>query len=383
MELTSRVMERIDALSARYLDILEKACCLESPTKSKAAVDAVGEYFCALARERGWEVEVFLQEVAGNVVCITANGAASAAPVSMSGHIDTVHPIGSFGSPAVRRDGEKMYGPGVLDCKGGVVAAFLAMEALLAEGYAARPLRLLLQSDEEVGSSISGRATIRHICEKAVDSVAFFNMEGFEGGTAVLRRKGILRFRFDVRGRACHSSLCHKGANAVAEAAHKLLALEKMKDSEGLTCNCGVISGGTVANTVAEECSFLADIRFATEEEERVARETVRRVAEESVIGGCSCELVEVSYRPAMLPSEKNDALLARMNESYAAAGLPTLSVRFSRGGSDAAYTTAHGIPTVDSLGTEGGKIHSTDEYIYLSSLAESAKRVAVAICGL
>ena len=276
MELTNRVLQRIDALAERYLDILEEVCSIESPTSDKAKVDEAGSYLASLAAGLGWEVERFPQAVAGDPVCITANAAAESAPISLSGHIDTVHPKGRFGDPVVRRDGERMYGPGVLDCKGGVVASFLAVEALLAEGYAARPLRILLQTDEEVGSSISDHATINWICGKAKDSVAFLNMEGYKAGQAILVRKGILRLAFTVRGRACHSSLCFEGANAIAEAANKLLRLEALKEPEGLTCNCGVIRGGTVANSVAEECEFIADIRFASPEEEAKALSTVK-----------------------------------------------------------------------------------------------------------
>ena len=72
--------------------------------------------------------------------------------------------------------------------------------------------------------------------------------------TAVLERKGILRYRFTIYGKALHSSRCAEVSNAVAEAAYKIIELEKMKDVGGLTCNCGVISGGTTANTVAEKC---------------------------------------------------------------------------------------------------------------------------------
>jgi hypothetical protein len=100
------------------------------------------------------------------------NPKASLAPITYSGHMDTVHPHGIFGYPPVRIDEEKVYGPGVIDCKGGVVCGFLAMEALQNCGFTARPIQMLLQSDEECGSKISNKATVRYICEKAKDSLA-------------------------------------------------------------------------------------------------------------------------------------------------------------------------------------------------------------------
>jgi len=198
----------------------------------------------------------------------------------------------------------------------------------------------------------------------------------------VVERKGILRYRFNVVGKACHSSKCTDGANSVAEAAYKILKLEEMKDLEGLTCNCGVIQGGTTPNSVAEKCSFYADIRFSTLEELEWVRKKAKEIADNSYIPGCSCELEQVSYRPTMVKSGKNYDLLSKMNKIYSENGMPVLDGVKSFGGSDAAYITECDIPCIDSIGTEGGEIHSVREYIKLESLAESAKRIgAVAYC--
>jgi glutamate carboxypeptidase len=186
-----------------------------------------------------------------------------------------------------------------------------------------------------------------------------------------------------VHGIAAHASRCQNGANAIAEAAHKILRLEEMKDAEGITCNCGIVRGGTTSNSVAAECEVIADLRYATAEEEKQARERVSRIAQEVYILGCHTELSEIGYRPAMPLTEANLDLLRKMNAAYEAAGLPTLCASASTGGSDAAYTTLAGIPTIDSLGTEGEEIHSVRESIRIASLAESAKRIAVAVLGL
>ncbi len=376
------LFENIDKIENKYLDILEDVCNIESPTDYKEGVDAVGAYFVKMAEAHGWQTEVFEQEISGNVVCITLNPDASKPPLSLSGHIDTVFPVGMFPTPAVRRDDEKMYGPGVMDCKGGVVAAFMALEALEMSGFTDRPIQLILQSDEENGSASSGKATIKYMCEKARGSVGFLNLEGHKSDTAVLRRKGILRYLFTVHGRALHSARCTDAANAVAEAAHKIIELEKMKNPDGLTCNCGVIQGGSKPNSVAEKCCFYADIRFASPDEAEQARQIVKNVAYNQVIEGCSCTLDEVSYRPPMPKCGKNDELLLKMNEIYEECGMPTLVARASLSGSDAAYITECGIPCVDCIGTEGSNIHSADEYIELKSLRDSAKRIAaVAYC--
>lgn len=378
----AELFEKIKDLSEIYLDVLEDVCNIESPTNYKEGVDKVGEYFIDMAIKHGWKVEMFEQEIAGNVVCITMNPDAENSPVSLSGHLDTVHPVGSFGTPAVKRDEHNMYGPGVMDCKGGVVAAFMAMDALERCGFKSRPVQLLLQTDEETGSATSKKATINYICDKAKGSVAFLNLEGCKAGTAVLARKGILRYRFNIFGKALHSSRCAEASNPIAEAAHKILKLEEMKNADGLTCNCGVISGGTTPNTVAEKCSFYADIRFSTAEELSQVRNTVKAIAENTLISGCRCELEEVSFRPAMAEVERNYDLLDKMNEIYADNNMPVLEARKCLSGADAANITEVGIPCIDCIGTEGSNIHSVDEYIELKSLEESAKRIgAVVYC--
>ena len=377
-----KLFKTIDEMEDTYLNILEDICNIESPTEYKAGVDAVGNYFIKMARERGWDVDIFKQNVSGDAICITLNPESTTPPITLSAHTDTVHPVGTFGTPAVKRDSKNMYGPGVMDCKGGAVAAFMAMDALSKCGFTKRPIKFIIQSDEEDSSVTSNKATIDYMCKKAAGSVAFLNLEGYTNGTAVLSRKGIIRYRFTVHGKALHSARCTDAANAVAEAASKILQLEEMKDPSGLTCNCGVINGGTVANSVAAECVFYADIRFATPEQLEWVKKTVKKIADTSRINGCSCDLEEVSYRPAMYHTDRNVKLLESMNKIYAENGLPTLNGRNCLSGSDAAYITECGIPCIDCIGTEGKNIHSADEYITLASLCEAAKRIAaIAYC--
>ncbi len=376
MEL-KEILATIDSLEDKYLDILEDVCNIESPTLFKEGVDKCGRYFMDMANERGWEIEVCKQAVSGDAICITLNPDAEGTPVCASAHLDTVHPVGLFGEVPTRRDKENMYGPGVMDCKGGAVAAFMAMDALGKCGFKARPVKLILQSDEENSSATSNKETIEFMCQKARGAAAFLNLEGINGDTAVVVRKGILRYKFTCHGKALHSSRCPEAANAVTEAAYKIIELEKYKDPEGLTCNCGVISGGTVANTVAEECSFFADIRFVTDEQLAEIKHKAREVADKTYVEGCSCTLQEVSFRPAMPETETNLKLLDKINKIYAECGLPVLTARKCLSGSDAAYITQCGIPCLDNLGIEGSNIHSIHEFARLSSLKGSAKRIA------
>ena len=375
---------KIDALNDKYVKIWQDVCNIESPTASKSGVDAVGEYFKAFARERGWKIDVFPEERAGDVVVITMNADATGEPIALSGHMDTVHDIGSFGSPAVRMDDEKIYGPGVTDCKGGIVAGFLAMDALRECGYKSRPIVMYLQSDEEGGGKYSGDRTIRRICEAAKHSLAFLNLEGGTYDTLTLYRKGIASFEFTVKGIEEHSSMCAiEGANAILEAAHKIIELEKFKDHEGLTVSCTVIKGGTVHNTIAGECKFIANARFATNKQLDDFRAYAEELAKEVKVEGCSTSVVLPRVRPAMEHSEKNIALFNKINDAFEKCGFERVAEGYSLGGADSANVSVAGIPTVDGFGVIGGKIHTVEEYAYLSSLAFQAKRITSVILHL
>ena len=374
----------IEEMQSDYAQFLLDICNIESPTDCKAGVDAVGAYFIARAEAEGWTVERHREPIAGDVIAITMNPEAKGKPIAASGHMDTVHPIGSFGSPAARIEGDKLYGPGALDCKGGTVSAFLAMAALQKCGFTDRPLMLLLQSDEENSSRFSEKRTIGYICEKAKDCAAFLNCEGHIRGYLCLARKGILKYEFRVHGKAVHASKCDEGVSAIAEAAHKILELEKLKDKEwGMTCNCGLIRGGTAENSVPAECVFTADIRVSNDEEEAAANALVQRVAETQYIAGSRCEVTLKSKRVPMVWCDRNEQLLADMNAIFTKTGLPTAEGRKRHGGSDAADVTAYGIPCIDNMGVSGHFLHSVDEYMELCSLTESAKRIAAVMAYL
>lgn len=367
----------VDALTQEYYQIWEDVCNIESPSAFKEGVDAVGRFFAEKALEKGWKVEYCRQEVSGDAVCITLNPDASAAPVAISGHMDTVHPVGSFGTPTVWKDDEKLYGPGVTDCKSGCVQGFFVLDVLDRLGYSKRPVKLLLQSDEEVGSRTSNKGTINWICQQAKNAVAFFNLEDSYPGKAGISRKGIARYQFTVTGKAAHSCACDNGANAITQAAHMIIELEKLKDRQAITCNCGLISGGATPNSVPDKCTFVADIRYNTNEQRETIQNILDTVSSTEYVPGCSSTYSQISYRVSMPVVQRNLDLLDRVNQVLEQAGMPTLAPVKLGGGSDAADVTAAGIPCLDGMGPEGGGVHSLREYAILASLPASVKQLA------
>lgn len=372
------VFSEIDRLSDKYVEFLVNVCNIESPTDFKEGVDSVGKFCAEHATALGFSVDYHRESISGDAISITMNPEINAPALVFSSHMDTVHPVGSFGYPPTRLEGDLIKGPGALDCKGGIAVAFLAMEALKNCGYKLRPIKLILQSDEEVSSITSNKRTVEFMAKSADGCVAFINGEGsILKDRITVERKGIIRYAFDVCGVARHSSICYDGVSAIAEAAHKILELEKWKDPNGITCNCGVISGGTKTNTVADSCSFTADIRYKTKEQLDAVKKRVEEIAAHSYVDGSSCVLTLKSERCAMVQNEKTSSLAKRLLEIFESVGLPAEGTQSANGGSDASDMSAYGIPTVDSLGAKGGYIHSRDEYAYASSISRQAKRYA------
>ncbi|MBR1983208.1 MAG: M20/M25/M40 family metallo-hydrolase [Clostridia bacterium] len=378
-----KLLKEIETKEQEYINFLIDVCNIESPTDYKKGVDAVGKYFIDKAKEKGWDVEVFSQPISGDAICITMNANAKAKPVCISGHLDTVHPVGLFPkNPTVIKE-DKIYGPGVADCKGGCVAGFMAMDALEKIGFTDRPIKLILQSDEENGSRFSNKETVRFMAEKAKDCIAFLNGEPYNDGEITIERKGIKKYAFEVTGKAVHSSICFTGASAITEASYKVIELEKFKDEDGITCNCGIISGGTAENTVPEKCTITADFRYKTVEQGKFIDDFVQRLAKKSNINGTVTTPVLKSWRYPMEKTQKNQELVQKINKIYKQAGMIELTPKLGLGGADSADMTVAGIPTVDCLGTEGKYIHNVNEFIYKKSLVQSAKRLAVVVYSI
>lgn len=372
-----KAFDKIDEQKEIYFDIWEKVCDIESPTSYKAGVDAVGNFFVKMAKKRGWTVEVCRQEVSGDVICITMNSNVDKKALCLSGHIDTVHPVGSFGEKPTYRDHEKIYGPGVTDCKGGVVSAFFAMDILYQCGFCARPIQLLLQTDEETSSRGSKKSTINYICEKAVQGEVFLNLETHGAGKVCTSRKGVLTYKFNIDGIEGHTSRCvTEGASAIADAAHKIMELEKLKDDDGITCVCSMISGGTSTNTIPGNCTFTANFRFATNEQYKWIEDFVKKLSQIEHVPGCKCSFEVLGERPAMEEQERNMKILEKVNHIFRQTGLAELEPRMLRGGSDAANVTEFGATCLDNLGSRGGGSHTRHEFAWLESLPEAAKRI-------
>jgi glutamate carboxypeptidase len=244
---------------AEMMTLLQRMVEIESPSDNKAAVDQMGTFLAHEFERLGGKVTFFPQKEAGNHLKAEFAGGAGK-PVLLLGHFDTVWSMGTLAKMPFRTESGRAFGPGIYDMKAGIAMMIFALKAA---GSQHRPVTILLDTDEEVGSA-TGRAVVE---ATARDCEAVLVLEPSQGPQGHLKtsRKGVGDITIRVRGRASHSGVdFEKGRSAIVELARQLLEIVKFTDLErGITVNPGIIQGGTRSNVIAAEAWAEVDLRIA------------------------------------------------------------------------------------------------------------------------
>ena len=348
------------------VDDLATLVSVESPSDDLAACRAVVEAVARLGEGLlGRPPEVL--EVHGRPHARWRFG--SAGRVLVIGHLDTVWALGTLAARPFRMDGDVITGPGCFDMKAGVVQALHALSTLDdLDG-----VELLLTTDEELGSQTS-----RHLVEEGARRAraALVCEPSADGGALKVGRKGTGMYTFVVTGRSAHAGLePEKGANALVEAAHVVLAVGAVGRPEvGTTVTPTVATAGSVTNAVPAEARVEIDVRVAVPAESERVDEALRALV--PTVAGCRLEVHGGPNRPPM-PATAGAALWAQAQSLAAGLGLPPLTGVTVGGGSDGNFTTAVGCPTLDGLGPVGGGAHADSEHVLVSAMAGRAALLA------
>ena len=351
----------------------------ESPSHDKTAVDRVGAIVAEEARKLSAQVEIIPNKETGHHVLarfpsLVGRGAGGNGekPILLLCHMDTVFPLGTLSKMPYREAGGKIFGPGALDMKAGIVISLSAIEEARNNGMT-RPVTLLCTSDEEI-CSLTSQDTIERL---AKESALVLVMESaLVDGSLKTWRKGVGEFWVKTKGIAAHAGGDHeKGRNAIEEIAHHIIAIQKLTDcSKQTTLNVGVIQGGTVSNVVPEEASIQVDVRVMQPGEwERLESEMGKL---KPVLDGTSIEITGGLNRPPMPFDERMKAAFEKA-KSIAAGIDVELKAGGTGGGSDANFVARLGTPVLDGLGAIGEGYHSEREYIFADSLDQRVKLIS------
>ena len=346
----------------------------ESPTYDAQAVNGMVDRVESALKELNARLERVPGKLGFADALIARFGAVGKPGILVLGHVDTVHPIGTIDGPLpIRREDDRVYGPGILDMKSGLFLAVAALRELQRTGRKPQlPITFLIIPDEEVGSP----STRELIEETAAEQRYVLVPEPAREGKLVTGRHAFLRYTITVHGTPAHAGADNvRGASAISAMAKLVTRLEQQSDFErGLTYSVGIIKGGTFVNVVPNRCE--AQVLCVAPDPTAIAevRRTMRDL--EGQQGNIAVDVEPGAVRPLFDPSEQGLALFDRAAQFAEQIGVRLEHGKFG-GGSDGNFTGALGIATLDGLGPTGAGPHTHQEHIVVSSLAERAHILA------
>ena len=292
--------------------------------------------------------------------------------ILVSGHLDTVHPLGTLAKLPWRRDGKLCFGPGIYDMKGGNYLTLEAIRQLARAGVTTPlPVTVLFTPDEEVGTP-STRDIIE--AEASRNKYVLVPEPGRAGNGVVTGRYAIARFHLEATGRPSHAgATLSAGRSAIREMARQILAIDGMT-TEDCTFSVGIVHGGQWVNCVATTCSGEA-LSMAKRQAD-LDRGIARMLALSGSTDGVSFKVTRGVTRPVWEPDAGTMALYEKARGVAEQLGME-LPSGSSGGGSDGNFTGAMGIPTLDGLGVRGADAHTLNEHIEVDSLAERGRLMA------
>jgi len=298
--------------------------------------------------------------------------------ILLMGHLDTVHPIGTLQKLPFRREGNRAWGPGIQDMKGGNYLSLEAIRQLRRAGLRTPlPVTVLFTSDEEVGSP-STRDLIE--AEASRHKYVLVPEPARPDGGVVTGRYAIARFNLEATGRPSHAgSRPGDGRSAIREMARKLIEIEDMT-TESCTFSVGVVHGGQWVNCVTTTCTGEA-LSMAKRQQD-LDRGVAAMLALRASSNEVQFQVSRGVTRPVWEPDARGMALYDTAREIAERLGY-RISSQSSGGGSDGNFTGAMGVATLDGLGVAGAGAHTLDEHIQIDSLAYRGKLMAGLLAAL
>ncbi len=362
--------------------LLRELVLMQSGTANKKGVDQVGRRLGEALEGLPFTRQRFVEQEYGDHLLLTTRLVEEGRQgILLCGHMDTVFPADTDFN-WYREEDDRIYGPGVIDMKGGLVVIIGAVQALAAcDLLDTLPLMLFFNSDEEIGSPTS----IPLLEELATRARCGLVTEcGGKDGEVVTGRRGKTGFCLEIQGQAGHAAFAGENkASAILELAHKIIAIEGCNDPEAeLVVNVGYVEGGIGPNSIPEQARALVDSRFSREKTGLQFRRRLEKLVRTTEIKGTSARLEVTNQRPVMVQSEANQALFDHFNQQAEQLG-QVLTQEFRAGVSDANTLAGAGLPVLDGLGPLGAHDHSDREYMRRDSLIQRTLLLATALATL
>jgi glutamate carboxypeptidase len=291
--------------------------------------------------------------------------------ILLMAHMDTVYAKGTLEKSPFRVDGNRAFGPGIADAKGGIAVILHTLQLLKARGfkdYAA--ISVLFNTDEERGS-LGSRDLIRAVA-KEHDVILSFEPNVALREMMVLATSGIATAKVTVKGKAAHSGANPElGVNAMVEAADFMLrTLDIDNKDKAFRFNWTVGTMGTVPNIIPDATTIDANIRYSKPEDLTSAIKLLEERAAKPRLAGSQISVQLIMGRPAFNADAEGRRLVDKAVAIYREVGPEMVILPVTGGGTDAAYAALDGKPVVEGLGLPGFGYHSTQaEYVMIDAI--------------
>ncbi len=309
----------------------------------------------------------------GSMVYATRTGTGKR-KVLLIAHMDTVYTKGMGAKQPFRVEGDKAWGLGISDDKGGVALALHTAQLLDQLGFKDyAQLGVLINADEEIGSPGSG-AFISQLGSE-YDAVFSFEGAGFQEDYVRLATSSIAIVEMKVTGKASHAgSSPERGRNALYEMSHQILKSRNFGDPDkGLKINWTVANSGETRNVIPASAQAVADVRSLTNEDLDLMEKQLRESIKDKLIPDTTIEINFYRSRPAFVANAVSRTLAQHAQKVYKELGRQLgVRDRTTGGGTDAAFAGLRPKGGVlESFGLRGYGSHSNDdEYIFIDAIA-------------
>lgn len=366
-----QLLKNAEAEQKAYLATVEQLVDIDTGTGQAPGLKTVSEMLVKRLEALGATVQTTpASPSTGDNIVGTIKGNGSKSFLLMI-HYDTVFGPGTAAKRPFKVEGEKAYGPGVADAKGGVAMVLHSLKLLQDQKFKDYgTLTVLFNPDEEMGSAGSKKI----IAELARKHDYVFSYEPPDTDAVTVATNGINGVFVDVKGKSSHAgSAPEAGRNAAMELSHQLIQLKDLGDkAKGTTVNWTMINAGSKRNIIPDSAVAEGDMRYSDlSESDRVLADG-QRIVNSKLIDGTQVTFRMDKGRPPLAKNPATEDLAKTAQTLYGKIGrkVEPIAMRF---GTDAgyAYVPDSQKPAVlETMGVVGAGLHSEDEYMDLSSIA-------------
>ncbi|NMB10957.1 MAG: M20 family metallopeptidase [Firmicutes bacterium] len=371
----NEVVKNAEELYPQFIKDLEVLVNTDSGSRDLVGLQKVVDYLVPRLEALGCTTSVDWHDEYGPFLTARKKGKGTSKILFLA-HLDTVWEPGTAAERPFSIKGDYAYGPGVNDCRSGILCQCYVLKVLHELGFEDYgELILVFNSDEELGSKWSGEK----IAELSKEADVALIMEGPTfPDEFITSRAGTMNYTIDVTGRSMHSGVApEQGRNAILELAHKLIEVQKLDEIDGVRVNLATVCGGEKQGIVAGHASADIDFRINDWDAVQAVKDALPQIMDKCTVEGTVTKWEGDVGHPPFPEHPESGKFTDLVKECGSSIGL-TLSDQFCGGASDASYTALGGAVTIDGLPPWGTLYHTPREYLDLTTIVP---RVSLVSC--